>query len=338
MAILYTCSNTNLNTVKLVAIAVKSLSEHNESPPVSKVVIFSLSEETKDDIFAEQAKIYEKVFGKSTRTEKVPLAMNGLGDTDGFTEVFKADGLKYVDLTNGQKSITSQLYLTASLLRVENIYYVSLLCPPKELPDMPIWGQHYEYVKLPPFTGISSISKLSYFDLVFYLEEIEEIFANTKNNLFLHKISDDLKKSVLSFFQGDNFRSAISDSTTSSEVFINELLIFLQVYPVAQEFSSSFGIDLRRQKDPLGAITFFFKIYSEKSCNNRNYVDENLEVLSTIPGLLTSLRMFRNIAAHSGISSHKFKADEVRICINLALECFRCAKTSKEFWKRLLAR
>ena len=143
MAILYTCSNTNLNTVKLVAIAVKSLSEHNESPPVSKVVIFSLSEETKDDIFAEQAKIYEKVFGKSTRTEKVPLAMNGLGDTDGFTEVFKADGLKYVDLTNGQKSITSQLYLPASLLRVENIYYVSFIFPPKELPDYTIWGKKY---------------------------------------------------------------------------------------------------------------------------------------------------------------------------------------------------
>lgn len=338
MAILYTCSNTNLSTVRLVAIAVKSLSERSKSTSIRKVVIFSVSEDIKSDDLFKQVEIYKEVFGESVRTEEVPLDANGLGNAENFTEVFKTDACRYVDLTNGQKAITSQLYLTASLLCIEEIYYISLKDKPRELPEHPVLGKHYEYIKLPPFTGISSISKLSYFDLVFYFQEINDIFAGSENGTFLKKIDDDLKKSVLSFFQGDNLRSAIADATTSTEVFVKELLHFLKNYQAAQNFSADFRIDLDRQRDPLGAITYFFTTYARESGNRSKYIDENLEALLTVPGLLTPLRFFRNIAAHSGNSSHNFKSDEVRICINLALECFRCAKTSKKFWQRLSSR
>lgn len=335
MAILYTCSNTNLNTVKLVATAVRLLCERNKSTSILKVVIFSSSKEVEDDNLSEQVKVYKEVFEDSIRTEEVPLGSNGLGNVENFTEVFKTDACRYVDLTNGQKSLTSQLYLIASLLCIENIYYISLKCQPKELPASPIWGEHYEYEQLPPFTGISSISKLSYFDLVFYFQEIKDIFSDSENSDFLKKIDSDLQKSVLSFFQADNLRSAVTDATTSSEVLINELLIFLKQYQPAQDFSGKFKIDLHRQQDPLGAVTFFFKTYSREAGSNQEYIDENLEALLTVPGLLTPLRFFRNIAAHSGNSTHEFKSDEVRICINLALECFRCVKASKQFWERL---
>ncbi|MDC0835592.1 hypothetical protein POG22_21750 [Geitlerinema sp. CS-897] len=336
MAVLYTCGNINLNTVKLVATAVKTLLDRDKNQPILKVVVFSSPEINK--IFIEQEEIYRNFLGRDIRIEKVSLDSEGLAKAEDFTEVFKNDSLKYVDLTNGQKAVTAQLYLAASLLRIENIYYISLLCSPKEIPDRPNWGQHYEYTKLPPFTGISSISRLSYFDLVFYLEEIDNIFAEIKQISFLHKISNDLRKGVLSFFQGDNFRSAVSDATTSSEVFINELLEFLRIYPPAKVFANDFGIDLLKQKDSLGAISFFFRKYSEMSGKKRSYIDKNLDSLLTIPGLLTPLRSFRNLSAHAGMSSHQFKSNEVRISINLALECFRCAKASEEFWKRLLAR
>ncbi|MFB2839533.1 hypothetical protein [Floridanema evergladense] len=337
MAVLYTCGNTNLNTVKLVAIAIKTLTEQNGSLPISKVVLFSSTETLKDNLFTEQVKIYEQFLGH-IRIEQVRLTSDGLGTTEDFTAVFREDAYKYVDLTNGQKAVTAQLYLTASLLRINNIYYISLLFPPSEIPENPVWGQHYEYVKLPPFTGISNLSRLSYFDLIFYLEEIETIFVGVNENSFLYKISKDLRKSIFSFFQGDNFRSAVADATTSSEVFINELLYFLISYSPAQKFANDFEIDLVRQKDPLGAITFFFRQYSEKSSKQRGYIDKDLESILTVPGLLTPLRMFRNISAHAGISHHKFEANEVRVCINLALEIFRCAKASEAFWKRLLAR
>jgi len=335
MSILYTCGNTNLNTVRLVATAIKTLTEHNTSNSISKIVLFSSPETLKDNLFTEQVKLYELLLGNQIRVEKVPLSNDGIGRAEDFATVFKDDSPKYVDLTNGQKSATAQLYLTASLLRLENIYYISLLCLPKEIPSEPIWGEHYEYVQLPPFTGIADISRLSYFDLIFYLEEIEKIFSGVPENSFLMRISNDLRKSIFSFFQGDNFRSAVVDATTSSEVLINDLLDFLASYPPAQRFSNDFNVDLKKQKDPLGAISFFFRKYSEISSKKRDYIDQDLESILTVPGLLTPLRMFRNISAHAGISPHKFEANEVRVCINLALESFRCARGSREFWGRL---
>ncbi|MCB8752133.1 SH2 domain-containing protein [Planktothrix agardhii] len=338
MSILYTCGNTNLNTVKLVAIAIKTLTERNTSNPISKIVLFSSPETLKDNLFGEQVNLYESLLGNQIRIEKVPLSNDGIGRAEDFTAVFKEDSLKYVDLTNGQKSITAQLYLTASLLRLENIYYISLLYPPKEIPNEPILGKHYEYVQLPPFTGIADISRLNYFDLIFYLEEIEKIFSGVPQGSFLMRISNDLRKSIFSFFQGDNFRSAVVDATTSSEVFINALLDFLISYPPAQRFSHDFGVNLEGQRDPLGAITFFFKKYSEMSNKKRAYIDQDLESIVTVPGLLTPLRIFRNMSAHAGISSHRFEANEVRVCINLALESFRCARGSQKFWSKLLER
>ena len=338
MSVLYTCGNTNLNTVKLVAIAIKTLTKQNNNNPISKVVILSSPETLKDNLFSEQVNLYEEFLGNQIRIEKVPLNNDGTGRVEDFIAVFKEDFLKYVDLTNGQKPVTSQLYLTASLLRLENIYYVSLLCPPKEVPDKPVWGQHYEYVQLPPFTGISDISRLSYFDLIFYFEEIEKIFAGVPKDSFIQKVSNDLQTSIFSFFQGDNFGSAVASAATSSEVFINDLLKFLMNYPPAQKFSSDFNIDLGRQKDPLGAISFFFQRYSQESSKTQDYIDQDLDSIITVPGLLSALRTFRNISAHRGISSHKFEANEVRICINLTLEIFKCARRSQQFWSKLLKR
>ncbi|WP_338429614.1 hypothetical protein [Synechococcus elongatus] len=319
-----------------MANALKKILEIHNVFAVSKLVLFTSKQVLENQHFTNQIDIYEEVLGSQLRTEKVPLDSNGLGKVDDFANVFRENSLKYIDLTNGQKSITAQLYLAASLLRIKNIYSLSLLVSPKEIPKNPVWNEHYKYVHLPPFTGISDLSKLSYFDLIFYLEEIEEIFSDAPANSFIRKISNDLRKSISSFFQGDNSRSAVVDATTGSEGMINTLLDFLLHYPPARKICHDLYIDLSKQKDPLGAVTFFFRKYSEASSKNRKYLDKDLEPILTVPSLLTPLRMFRNISAHAGISPHQFEANEVRVCINLALEIFRCAKMSKSFWSKLL--
>jgi len=282
--------------------------------------------------------VYQKVLGKEIRIERVPLDKKGLCETANFVEVFNNSYNKCLDLTNGQKATTSQLYHVASLLKIDSIYYTSLLLSPKELPDNPVMGKHYEYLKLPPLTNVSDLTSLTYFDLIFYMEEIENIFEKVPENSFLSKISNDLRKSVSSFFKGDSYRSAISDATTSTDRLINDLIEFLQNYSPAQQFSQDFGIEFNN-RDPLGIISYFFRTYSQNIVKKQDkYFDENLASISTLHGLLSSLRMFRNISAHSAMSHHTFRADEVRICINIALEIFRCAKASQEFWKKLLTK
>jgi hypothetical protein len=334
MSVLYTCGNKNLNSVKLVANAIKKLISENENDSLSKIVLFS-AETTRDNIFTDQVNIYKRILGDRIRIEDVTLSADGTGESADFTAVFNEDSLKYVDLTNGQKYITAQLYLAASLIQIKNIYYASLLRSPAEMPEDPSWGNDYEYIQLPPFTGIANLSRISYFDFIFYIEEIDIIFDGTPDNSFVWRMRNDLKKSVSSFFQGDNLCSAVSDATKSSEALITYLLDFLRSYLPAIQFSNDFGIRLYGQQDPLGAISFFFNKYSKETSGNRNYMDDSLEPILTVPSLLTPLRSFRNIAAHSSMSSHKFEVSEVRICINLALEIFRCARSSKDFWKNL---
>lgn len=340
MTILYTCTNTNLKTVKLVAKASNIILSKNKETTISKVVLFSSLENSTNDILDKHFAIYENFLGKEIRIEKVPLDKKGLCKAKDFLEVFSNQYNKFVDLTNGQKATTSQLYHVASLLKIDSIYYISLLCSPKEMPESPVMGKHYEYLKLPPMTDISDLTSLTYFDLIFYMEEIENIFEKVPKHSFLAEVSNDLRKSVSSFFKGDSYRSAISDATTSTERLINDLIDFLQSYAPAKKFSQEFEIKFNQQKDPLGAISYFFRKYSEivRKKEYKVYFDENLESISTLHGLLSSLRMFRNISAHSAMSHHTFRAHEVRICINIALESFRCVKASREFWKKLLAK
>jgi hypothetical protein len=321
MTILYTSGNKNLSTVRLVAKAVKDQLQNENDQPVRRIVLFN-----SPGVNSTQTQIYRDIFG-SVPIDDILLQVEGLGDSQVFTEAFRLEGLKHIDLTNGQKTTAAQLYLAASLLGLDRIFYLSLKKASDQLPKNPVLGQDYTYIKIPIFSPISSLAKLSYFDLIYYLKEIESIFDGVEQDGFLSRTKRDLCKAVTTFFQEDSFRSAISDATTFVENTIIQLLSFLREYPTAKKFSSSHSIDFR-QKDPLGAITYFFRQYSEHSGG-----DLNLDRLVAVPGLLSALRSFRNLSAHSGRISRDFQANEARVTINMAIECLRCLQSSSAVWK-----
>jgi len=337
MTILYTSSNTNLKTVNLTAHAVRETVKTAGFAPVHTIVIFASQHTVEGEDLTKNQHIYRKHFGTSLVFELIPLDDDGLATVSNFVQAFKADDdTKIVDITNGQKAITAQLYVAASLLKVTNIFYASLRVKSADLSDSPILGKDYDYLRLPPFTGLPDFAKLSYFDLVFYLEEVDRIFVGVKPDSFLSKTSRDLRKAILSFFDGNSLRSSVSDATTSSEMLIKELKRFLETTSSAKQFVEDSGEKYKPPSDPLGESTYFFKKYDEKSRHERRLRNEDLEALITVPGLLTPFRDFRNLAAHSGASLHEFQPNEVRICINLAIELFRCSRSSQAFWSALV--
>jgi hypothetical protein len=233
MTILYTSGNKNLSTVRLVAKAVKEQLQNEKCQPVRRIVLFN-----SPGVDSTQTQIYRETFG-SVPIDDILLQSEGLGDSQVFTEAFRLEGLKHIDLTNGQKTTAAQLYLAASLLGVDRIFYLSLKKAGNQLPENPVLGHDYTYVNIPRFSPISSLAKLSYFDLIYYLEEIESIFAGVAQGSFLLRTKRDICKAVTTFFQEDSFRSAISDATTFVENTILQLLSFLREHPRAKIFSSS---------------------------------------------------------------------------------------------------
>lgn len=338
--ILFTSGNTNLNTVRLVAFAMKEQLIRDQNPPLQKIVLFASPQTRTSELYTQQMTIYEEILGAEVSLERVSVGDDGLAKIEDFTRVFREPGEKYVDLTNGQKTTTAQLYLAASLLKIDHIFSISLIVNPGHFPEQPVRGEHYNYIHIPPFAHLTNLSRLSYFDFIFYMEELDTSFCDIHSQSSLAHIKTDLRQAIIDFFQQSSSKSAITNATTCVDLFISTLHHFLQDYQFARDFSANHEIYLDKQKDVLGAITFFFKLYAEQTANHSEWWrrDDNLEAILTIPGLLSSLRTFRILAVHSGSSSHRFQSNEIRICLNLALECFRCARTSELFWERLKLR
>ena len=75
-------------------------------------------------MFQKQIDIYREYL-KPFRFEEIMLNADGLIEGRKFSAVFDEPGEKFVDLTNGPKTTTALLYLAASLISIENIYFLS---------------------------------------------------------------------------------------------------------------------------------------------------------------------------------------------------------------------
>jgi hypothetical protein len=326
MRIFYTIGNTNLSTVKLVAKAIKEKIIEEGATRFDKIVLFNTRESHEGGMLQKQIDIYREYINP-VRFEEIMLNEYGTIEWKEFTAVFEDSGEKFIDLSNGPKTTTALLYLAASLISIENIYLLSIKV--KDLPADPILGQHYDYIKLSRFGDLSGLAKISYFDLIYYIDEVNEIFGYDEGS-FLLRTKKSLETAIYTFFSGDSYRSVISDATIFVEVTISYLLDFLIEYKPVADYAKKNKIFLSTQKDPLGAISYFYRSYSKY-----DGTDKNIMSLITLSGLLSALKNYRNIAAHSGNIAHNFTVEEARIVLNMVIEALRRMRSNNIFWNSL---
>lgn len=322
--ILYTIGNTRIETVDLVA---QAIAEKFKKQNFDEVVIFNTKQSFK--LLSEQINCYKKYLGDFIFTN---IDVNEYGNINQIylNKVFSKEGFKVVDLTNGQKTTASLIYMTASLCNLENIYYLLVKnLNSKDKID-------YKYIKMDKFQGTYYLSKVSYFDLIYYNKEIDMVFENIdidednvieEKSLF-YSIYRGFKTGISQFFDTNNYRSAINNVTIGNESLIEYLKEYTITNPICKSFSESNNVNFE-QKDPVGALQYFYKNYSCKGSNTE------ILKLCTIPFLLGSAREYRNLSAHDSKNKHVFTSDEARIAINLCLEVLKCAKQNKEFWSLL---
>lgn len=324
--ILYTIGNTRIETVDLVA---KSISEKFKDKNFDEIVIFNTKQSF--EMISEQIECYKKYLGDFMFTN---IYVNEYGNINQvyLNKVFSKDGFKLVDLTNGQKTIASVIYMAASLCNLENIYYLLIKNNIKDLSSEKNLKIDYEYIRMEKFQVTSSLSKISYFDFIYYNEEINEIFKGV--NLYQYKKNffnttyKGLKTGISQFFETSNYRSSIHNVTIGNESLIKYLKEYITTNEICKKFSEENNINFE-QKDPVGAIQYFYKKY------NMYGEDEEILKLSTLPSLLGTIRNYRNLSAHDSQNRHIFTSDETRITINICLEILKCAKQNKEFWSIL---
>ena len=325
MAILYTIGNINLKTVELVAKAVK---ETESQVKIHKVVIFDSAESEK--LQDKQIEIYRKYFGNFIR-EGILLNDDGSIDTTMLLNAFANGEEKIVDLSNGQKSTSSLLFMAASLCQIERIYYLMLKTTPKE---KMILGQDYDYVKMRKVDWASKLAKISHFDLVYYNSELLELFTESERTTpgSLKVIYDGVVSGIKEFFSGTDFRSVVANVTIGNETIIKSLVAFLQVDEECRRYCQENAIMVDGQRDPVGILTFF----------SRNYVkdgrDKNILELITVSNLVASLREYRNISAHYSENDIELTEDQGRIVINLCIEVIKRIHANADFWEFIKTR
>lgn len=317
-SILYTIGNTNIKTVNSVA---KAISEKFDKQNFDEIIIFNTKQSF--EIVKEQRAIYKKYLGKLLFTN-VDVDEYGNIDQEELNKVFSKSGFKVVDLTNGQKTTASLIYMAASLCNIENIYY--LLSKSINLTDK----NEYDYIKMGKFEGISNLAKISYFDLIYYNEEIYKIFGDIhkEKKKFFVKIYKSLKTGISEFFKNYNYQSSIFNVVTANESLISYLYEFTINNSICKDFIEKNKIVIKK-KDPLVGLQIFYKKYSKEG------EDKKILELCRIPFLLGCIKEYRNLSAHGTKTKHNFTNEESRVVINLVLESLRCAKQNEDFWRFL---
>lgn len=320
MAVLYTIGNVNLHTVELVAKAVR------ESEPqimIHKLVIFDSPESEK--LQNEQIEIYRRYFGNFIR-EGIRINNDGSIDTSMLFYVFANDEEKIVDLSNGQKSTSSLLFMAANLCRIDRIYYLMLKGRPKEVL---LSGRDYDYIKMRKIDCVGKLAKISYFDLIYYNDEMQKLFSESERKLNgpLKVIYEGLNSGIKEFFSGTDFRSVVANVTIGNEKIINSLIAFLQYDEDCRQYCLENNIFITANRDPVGILTYFSRKYV------KNGTKKEILALTTVPNLVASLREYRNISAHYSENDIELTEDQGRIVINLCIEVIKCIHANSDFWE-----
>ncbi|NBJ93140.1 hypothetical protein [Parablautia muri] len=320
MAILYTIGNINLHTVELVAKAVR---EAEPQIMIHKVVIFDSPESEK--LQNEQVEIYRKYFGNFIR-EGVRINPDGSIDTLLLFHVFANDEEKIVDLSNGQKATSSLLFMAANLCQIDRIYYLILKSAPKEVM---LSGRDYDYIKMRQVDCVSKLAKISYFDLIYYNDEMRELFSESerRTNGPLKVIYDGLSSGIKEFFSGTDYRSVVANVTIGNEKIIHSLVAFLQDDKECRQYCADNKICITANRDPVGILTYFSRSYV------KNGKKKETLALAAVPNLLASLREYRNISAHYSENGILLTEDQGRIVINLCIEVIKNIHENTKFWE-----
>lgn len=321
---LYTIGNIKLNTVNLVAQAVLELAKKKVFT-IEKVFIFNTVESSKDGNLSKQVDIYKKHFGEYIGIEEVFVDDNGLINPDLTANIFDNTDKKIIDITNGQKTTASLLYLVASLIDISNIFYVKLKVNPNLLPDLPLLNEHYEYVNLPIYKELPKLAKINQFDLIYYLNELASLFPDVKSKK-LKELQKNLTDSIVLYFN-KKFRASISEAVTCSEVIATDLFIYLENHKSVASFTKGDAYKVRG---------FYEKIpflLDKISINGSD--DKDLNSICNVGGLIFALRTYRNLVSHSGKNGFVFQNHHARAVINLTIEIYHTLKGSESFWKLL---
>ncbi|MBQ8928735.1 MAG: hypothetical protein IJ055_10755 [Oscillospiraceae bacterium] len=326
MKALYVIGNVKLATVRAVAEAIRDTV--GGTGRFSK--LFIISTDASHNCYREQEALYFAILGEM-RAEEVIIDIRRPDAQKRLADIFEEFDDRFVDLTNGQKPIASMLYMAASLCGINEMYYL-----------MHNDDDTSSYIRMDRFRETNAFAAFSFYDLIYYSEDLDSIFppALLVEGAFLHKTYHELKSAISDFFVHQNFKNAILSATIGNEAVIAEVFRYFENDPDARRFADAHNVYFG-QRDPVGVISYLFKAYLSnvgREQGPRMQALSYIPALHDVPGLMSLLREFRNMAAHYSMHNHYLTFTEARLVINASLELYRTLQRHAPLWERLAQR
>ncbi|AHL22643.1 hypothetical protein BD01_1025 [Thermococcus nautili] len=224
-----------------------------------------------------------------------------------------------VDLTNGTKIHSSALYAISSLIGIDSMYQLVRSYETKDEIKYEL-----EYKQIPKFDKIEILPKVGYFEIVYYLLELEEVFKNIPEASFIEYAYTKIRDGILEYFEiktkNDNdYQRSLAETVKWVERSINILYEFVEEITNKKFNENNTTGKLRRIKTEI---------------KKNNIPINHLKYLRGIPHLLELLWEYRHIPAHQSNIMYKISSQEAMIAIEASLEIFRRIKQDHDLFEK----
>ncbi len=237
-----------------------------------------------------------------------------------------------VDLTNGTKSISNVLYASASLSKISNLFFLSVSRERHRAAPHELKEGEYQVTLLPALDNIGAIGAHSFFEIVYYLDKVNDIVASY-NSLSLE--NEALESGMTTLFRGAvqaYFRGEYAQSIQGVGQLAEGLADALanRIDNAAQA-----SITAKRGRGFAATITWLRSYFCEplrgKLARDETLEahEQSLKLLVNVYSILELIRVYRNFSSHAYDMLRG--PDEAKLVLSNAFYLFELVHRSNVF-------
>ncbi len=325
--------NPNLDTIRSVVYLANKHYENQINSVLfidNKGTLFSQKDEPleskRNDFvrhYINHVSIESVVIEREDLHQRVPQLLSSKLSTYGPSKII-------VDLTNGDKFISSTLYASASLSKVEHLFFLILDRSKREYPPESLANEDYKIDVVSPLENLDAIGKYTYFDIIYYRNKADTAISKIESQELKIRLPTSLLRTqidtgITNYFL-EKYPNSISDVGQLIEILCLEIPVCIKNKAkgkIKTKIPNSFDESVTWLR------THFCDPLRGKRNNDLDIYEQELRDLQTIDKLLDLIKVYRNIASHP--YDYLRDKEEAKLVINVSLYILEILANSSVF-------
>ncbi len=236
--------------------------------------------------------ISHKIFERNLLHQEIPKLLSEQ------LKIYKNNQI-IVDFTNGDKYISGILYASASLSKIENLFFIYVQFDKRnELPEN-LSPENYKIYPILNLENLESIGKYTQFEIIYYknkADELIKLYSNYdfKSSFLKNNFGSEIESSIYNYFSG-NYRGTISGLSLIIEDISKEIC------PKIKN-SAKGKIKAKTSNDFNGSILWLQSNFCDPLRGKENQgledYEEQFRLLKNVDKIFDVIKVYRNQSSH----------------------------------------